>query len=93
MALNFTPLDAYAVDVLSGAKLAAENRANAARGIGAIAGLVANETYKRKARDFFAQFEDDGEIARIDAMIAENNAKIEELEKELSAMEVTDGIE
>lgn len=93
MALNFTPLNAYAVDVLSGARLAAENRANAARGIGAIAGLVANESYKQKARDFFAQFEDEGEIARIDAAISDNEAKIEELEKELSAMGVTNGIE
>lgn len=86
MALNFTPLTAYKFDVLNGIRQQAVNQQRAAEGIGAIAGLVGKSIYDAKARDFFAQFDDSDELARIDAQIAENDARIAELKKELETI-------
>lgn len=86
MALNFTPLTAYKFDVLNGIRQQAVNQQRAAEGIGAIAGLVGKSIYDAKARDFFAQFDDSEELARIDAQIAENDARIAELKKELETI-------
>lgn len=86
MALNFTPLTAYKFDVLNGIRQQAVNQQRAADGIGAIAGLVGKSIYDAKARDFFAQFDDSDELARIDAQIAENDARIAELKKELETI-------
>lgn len=86
MALNFTPLTAYKFDVLNGIRQQAVNQQRAAEGIGAIAGLVGKSIYDAKARDFFAQFDDSEEIAQIDAQIAENDARIAELKKELETI-------
>ncbi len=92
MAMNFTPLSAYKLDVLNGERLAAMNRAAAAQGIGALAGIASNMDYEAKARDFFAQF-DDSELKEIAARIAENDKRIEELETELKNLGGTDGID
>lgn len=86
MALNFTPLTAYKFDVLNGIRQQAINQQRAAEGIGAIAGLVGKSIYDAKARDFFAQFDDSEELARIDGQIAENDARIAELKKELETI-------
>lgn len=86
MALNFTPLTAYQFDVLNGIRQQAVNQQRAAEGIGAIAGLVGKSIYDAKARDFFAQFDDSEELARIDAQIAENDSRIAELKKELETI-------
>lgn len=86
MALNFTPLKAYQFDVLNGIRQQAVNQKRAAEGIGAIAGLVGKSIYDAKARDFFAQFDDSEELARIDAQIAENDSRIAELKKELETI-------
>ena len=86
MALNFTPLRAYQFDVLNGIRQQAVNQQRAAEGIGAIAGLVGKSIYDAKARDFFAQFDDSEELAQIDAQIAENDARIAELKKELETI-------
>ena len=92
MALNFTPLSAYKIDILNGERLAAMNRAAAAEGIGALAGLANRMDYETKTRDFFAQF-DDSELKEIDARIAENDKRIEELENELKNLGGPDGID
>ena len=92
MALNFTPLSAYKLDVLNGERIAAMNRAAAAEGIGALAGLASRANYEAKARDFFAQF-DDSELKEIEARIAENDKRIEELETELKNLGGPDGID
>jgi hypothetical protein len=92
MALNFTPLSAYKIDVLDGERLAAMNRAAAAEGIGAIASLANRANYEAKARDFFAQF-DDSELNEIDARIAENDKRIAELEKELDTLGGSNGVD
>lgn len=92
MAINFTPLSAYKLDVLNGDRLAAMNRAAAAQGIGALAGLASRMDYEAKARDFFAQF-DDSELKEIDARIAENDKRIAELENELKNLGGTNGID
>lgn len=86
MALNFTPLSAYKLDVLNGERLAAMNRAAAAEGIGALAGLASRANYEAKARDFFAQFDDTAEIEGITAQIAENEAMIKSLREELETL-------
>jgi hypothetical protein len=92
MAMNFTPLSAYKIDVLDGERLAAMNRAAAAEGIGAIASLANRANYEAKARDFFAQF-DDSELNEIDARIAENDKRIAELEKELDTLGGSNGVD
>jgi diphthamide synthase subunit DPH2 len=86
MALNFTPLSAYKLDVLNGERIAAMNRAAAAQGIGAIAGIASRMGYEAKARDFFAQFDDSEEEARIVAQIKTNEDRIQELKDELQAL-------
>ncbi len=86
MALNFTPLSAYKLDVLNGERLAAMNRAAAAQGIGALAGIASRMDYEEKARDFFAQFDDSEEEARIVAQLKTNEDRIQELKDELQAL-------
>jgi diphthamide synthase subunit DPH2 len=86
MALNLTPLSAYKLDVLNGERIAAMNRAAAAQGIGALAGLASRANYEEKARDFFAQFDDSEEEARIVAQIKTNEDRIQELKDELQAL-------
>lgn len=86
MALNFTPLSAYKLDVLNGERIAAMNRAAAAEGIGALAGIASRMDYEAKARDFFAQFDDSEEEARIVAQIKTNEDRIQELKDELQAL-------
>lgn len=86
MALNFTPLSAYKLDVLNGERIAAMNRAAAAQGIGALAGIASRMDYEEKARDFFAQFDDSEEEARIVAQLKTNEDRIQELKDELQAL-------
>lgn len=86
MALNFTPLSAYKFDVLSGIRQQAENRMEAAQGLGAILGTAKGIADAQKTRDFFAQFDDSEEIASITAQIAENEAKIKSLREELNTL-------
>ena len=86
MTLNFTPLRAYQFDVLNGIKQQAVNQQRAAEGIGAILGTAVGIADAQKTRDFFAQFDDSEELAQIDAQIAENDARIAELKKELETI-------
>lgn len=86
MALNFTPLSAYKFDVLSGIRQQAENRREAAQGLGAILGTAKGIADAQKTRDFFAQFDDSEEIANITAQIEENDAKIKTLREELKTL-------
>ena len=86
MALNFTPLSAYKFDVLSGIRQQAENRREAAQGLGAILGTAKGIADAQKTRDFFAQFDDSEEIANITAQIAENETKIQSLRDELKTL-------
>ena len=86
MALNFTPLSAYKFDVLSGIRQQAENRKEAAQGLGAILGTAKGIADAQKTRDFYAQFDDSEEIADITAQIAENEAKIQSLRDELKTL-------
>jgi dephospho-CoA kinase len=68
------------------------NRAAAAEGIGALAGLASRANYEEKARDFFAQF-DDTELQEIEERIAENDKRIAELEKELDTLGGSNGVD
>ncbi len=86
MALNFTPLSDYKFDVLSGIRQQAENRKEAAQGLGAILGTAKGIADAQKTRDFFAQFDDSEEIANITAQIAENDEKIKTLREELKTL-------
>lgn len=86
MSLNFTPLSAYKIDVLSGARQQAENRRQAAEGLGAILGTAKGIADAQKTRDFFAQFDDTAEIEGITAQIAENEAMIKSLREELETL-------
>ena len=86
MALNFTPLSAYKFDVLSGIRQQAENRREAAQGLGAILGTAKGIADEQKTRDFFAQFDDSEEEARIVAQIKANETKIQSLRKELKTL-------
>ena len=86
MALNFTPLSAYKFDVLSGIRQQAENRREAAQGLGAILGTAKGIADAQKTRDFFAQFDDSEEIANITAQIAEKKKKIKTLREELKTL-------
>lgn len=86
MSLNFTPLTAYKFNVLNGIRQQAINQQRTAEGIGAVAGLIGKNIYDAKARDFFAQFDDSEEIAEIDEQIADNDARIAELKKELETI-------
>lgn len=88
MALNFTPLSAYKFDVLSGIRQQAENRRQAAEGIGAILGTAKGIADAQKTRDFFAQFDDSEEIARLTAELKANEDRIKELKEERKTLGV-----
>lgn len=82
MAINATPLNAYKLNVLSSLAQQAANRREMNEGLGAIAEGIEEGINQRKARDFFAQFDDNEEI-RIDEEIRGIDEQINELKKEL----------
>ena len=82
MAINATPLNAYKLNVLSSLAQQADNRREMNEGLGAIAEGIDEGLNQRKARDFFAQFNDNDEI-RIEEDIRRINERINELKKEL----------
>ena len=82
MALNATPLNAYKLNVLSSLAQQAANRREMNEGLGAIAEGIDEGLNQRKARDFFAQFDDNDEI-RIEEDIRRIDERINELKKEL----------
>ena len=88
MALNFTPLTAYRIEVMDGIRQRAENQRRMGEGLGAILGTAQGIADARKTRDFFAQFDDSEEIAEIDEQIKQNEAQIAALQKELDEMGV-----
>lgn len=82
MAINATPLNAYKLNVLSSLAQQAANRREMNEGLGAIAEGIDEGINQRKARDFFAQFDDNDEI-RIEEDIRRIDERINELKKEL----------
>lgn len=82
MAINATPLNAYKLNVLSSLAQQAANRREMNEGLGAIAEGIDEGLNQRKARDFFAQFDDNEEI-RIEEEIRGIDEQINELKKEL----------
>lgn len=82
MAINATPLNAYKLNVLSSLAQQAANRREMNEGLGAIAEGIDEGISQRKARDFFAQFDDNEEI-RIEDEIRGIDEQINELKKEL----------
>lgn len=82
MAINATPLNAYKLNVLSSLAQQAANRREMNEGLGAIAEGIDEGLNQRKARDFFAQFDDNEEI-RIEEEIRGIDERIDELKKEL----------
>lgn len=82
MAINATPLNAYKLNVLSSLAQQAANRREMNEGLGAIAEGIDEGLNQRKARDFFAQFDDNEEI-RIEEDIRRIDERINELKKEL----------
>lgn len=82
MAINATPLNAYKLNVLSSLAQQAANRREMNEGLGAIAEGIDEGLNQRKARDFFAQFDDNEEI-RIEEEIRGIDERINELKKEL----------
>lgn len=82
MAINATPLNAYKLNILSSLAQQAANRREMNEGLGAIAEGIEEGLNQRKARDFFAQFNDDDEI-RIEEEIRRIDERINELKKEL----------
>lgn len=82
MAINATPLSAYKLNVLSSLAQQAENRREMNEGLGAIAEGIDEGLNQRKARDFFAQFDDNEEI-RLEEEIRGIDERINELKKEL----------
>ena len=86
MALNFTPLTAYRIEVMDGIRQRAENQRRMGEGLGAILGTAQGIADAQKTRDFFAQFDDSEEIAAIDEQIKQNEAQIAALQKELDEM-------
>lgn len=82
MAINATPLNAYKLNVLSSLAQQAANRREMNEGLGAIAEGIDEGINQRKARDFFAQFDDNYEI-RIEEDIRRIDERIDELKKEL----------
>lgn len=82
MAINATPLNAYKLNVLSSLAQQAANRREMNEGLGAIAEGIEEGLNQRKARDFFAQFNDNDEI-RIEEDIRRIDERINELKKEL----------
>lgn len=88
MALNFTPLTAYRIEVMDGIRQRAENQRRMGEGLRAILGTAQGIADAQKTRDFFAQFDDSEEIAEIDEQIKQNEAQIAALQKELDEMGV-----
>lgn len=82
MAINATPLNAYKLNVLSSLAQQAANRREMNEGLGAIAEGIDEGLNQRKARDFFAQFDDNEEI-RIEEEIRGIDEQINELKKQL----------
>ena len=82
MAINATPLNAYKLNVLSSLAQQAANRREMNEGLGAIAEGIDEGINQRKARDFFAQFDDNEEI-RLEEEIKSYDEQINELKKEL----------
>lgn len=82
MAINATPLNAYKLNVLSSLAQQAANRREMNEGLGAIAEGIDEGMNQRKARNFFAQFDDNEEI-RIEEDIRRIDERINELKKEL----------
>lgn len=82
MAINATPLNAYKLNVLSSLAQQADNRREMNEGLGAIAEGIDEGLNQRKARDFFAQFDDNEEI-RIEEEIRGIDEQINELKKKL----------
>ena len=82
MAINATPLSAYKLNVLSSLAQQAANRREMNEGLGAIAEGVEDGINQRKARDFFAQFDDNEEL-RIEEEIRGIDEQINELKKKL----------
>ena len=82
MAINATRLNAYKLNVLSSLAQQAANRREMNEGLGAIAEGIDEGLNQRKARDFFAQFDDNEEI-RIKEDIRRIDERINELKKEL----------
>ena len=85
MAINATPLNAYKLNVLSSLAQQAANRREMNEGLGAIAEGIDDGLNQRKARDFFAQFDDNEEI-RIEEEIRGIDERINELKKEMEAI-------
>lgn len=82
MAINATPLSAYKLNVLSSLAQQAANRREMNEGLGAIAEGIDEGLNQRKARNFFAQFDDNEEL-RIEEEIRGIDEQINELKKEL----------
>ena len=82
MAINATPLNAYKLNVLSSLAQQAANRREMNEGLSAIAEGIDEGLNQRKARDFFAQFDDNEEL-RIEEEIRGIDERINELKKEL----------
>ena len=82
MAINATPLNAYKLNVLSSLAQQAANRREMNEGLGAIAEGIDDGLNQRKARNFFAQFDDNEEI-RLEEEIKRYDEQINELKKEL----------
>lgn len=85
MAINATPLNAYKLNVLSSLAQQAANRREMNEGLGAIAEGIDEGLNQRKARDFFAQFDDNEEL-RLEEEIRGIDARINELKKKLEAI-------
>ena len=85
MAINATPLNAYKLNVLSSLAQQAANRREMNEGLGAIAEGIDEGINQRKARDFFAQFDDNEEL-RIEEEIRGIDERINELKKEMEAI-------
>lgn len=82
MAINATPLNAYKLNVLSSLAQQAANRREMNEGLGAISEGIDEGLNQRKARNFFAQFDNNDEI-RIKEDIRRIDERINELKKEL----------
>lgn len=82
MAINATPLNAYKLNVLSSLAQQAANRREMNEGLGAIAEGIDEGLNQRKARNFFAQFDDNEEI-RLEEEIRGIDERINELKKQL----------
>lgn len=85
MAINATPLNAYKLNVLSSLARQAANRREMNEGLGAIAEGIDEGLNQRKARDFFAQFDDNEEL-RLEEEIRGIDERINELKKEMEAI-------